>query len=403
MKFLLRFLPYRDLWYIPNVRWLILARFFANILFYSTLMVPFQTSRGLNFTEMFSLESIISLFSWAFDIPTGIWADRVGYRSVLTTGYGLNVVSLLVFLLAHTFWMFALASALFGISLACISGCESALIYESLPRDNGIDTRGTAAFSLLTAATPAGFLLGLSFGSFLGAYNLLLPFIASLLPLSIAFLATLRLQPIAHHRQEGHSRSTLPRPRIIDILRSALSIVREQPTAVGLSLLQSAAFALIDSIFWYNQPYFVRAGIPVMWFGPITAVAVALGMGVALTTPRAKQRLGISNALALSCLVPAIGYTMLSLTHLPILTALCIVLVAAGSGWRPPIIIDELNQRIKDGPRATTLSALSSLGTLMGIALNPLIGGVGDLGLGLTGLWLGMGLAVLGLLVKVLL
>jgi hypothetical protein len=56
MKFFLRFLPYRDLWFISNVRWLVLARFFANIMFYSTLMVPFQTSRCLNFTEMFSLE-----------------------------------------------------------------------------------------------------------------------------------------------------------------------------------------------------------------------------------------------------------------------------------------------------------------------------------------------------------
>src|SRR5690348_11335505 len=130
MKFFLRFLPYRDLWFISNVRWLVLARFFANIMFYSTLMVRFQTSRGLNFTEMFSLESIISLFSWVFDIPTGIWADRFGYRRVLITGYGLNVASLLVFILAHTFWMFALASALFGIGLACISGCESALVYE---------------------------------------------------------------------------------------------------------------------------------------------------------------------------------------------------------------------------------------------------------------------------------
>lgn len=374
MKFFLRFLPYRDLWYISNVRWLVLARFFANILFYSTLMVPFETSRGLNFTEMFSLESIISLFSWAFDIPTGIWADRLGYRRVLTTGYGLNVASLIVFLLAHTFWMFALASALFGVGLACISGCESALVYESLPRENGVIMRGTAAFSLLNAATPAGFLLGLSFGSFLGAYNLLLPFIVSLLPLSIAFLVTFRLQPIAYHRQEGQVQPILPRPRIMDILRSALRILHEQPTAVGLSLLQSACFALIDAIFWYNQPYFTRAGIPVEWFGPITAVAVGLGIGVALTTPRAKQRLGTSNALALSCIVPAIGYMALSVTHMPVVTALCVALVAAGPGWRPPIIIDELNRRIKDGPRATTLSVLSSLGTLMGIALNPLIG-----------------------------
>ena len=403
MKFFLRFLPYRNLWFISNIRWLILARFFANVTFYSTLMVPFQTSRGLNFTEMFSLESIISLFSWAFDIPTGVLADRVGYRSVLTIGYGLNVASLLVFISAHTFWTFALASALFGIGLACISGCESALIYESLPRADTHASLATAAFSLLNAATPAGFLLGLSFGSFLGAYNQLLPFVVSLLPLSIAFLVTFRLRPIAYHSQQEQAQPNLVRLRIMGILRSALRIVREQPTAVGLSLLQSAGFALIDSIFWYNQPYFTRAGIPVVWFGPITAIAVGLGIAVTLTTPGAKQRLGTSNALALSCLVPAIGYIALSLVHVPILTALFVALVAAGPAWRQPIIIDELNLRIKDGPRATTLSVLSSLGTLVGIALNPLIGGAGDLGLNTTGLCLGGGLVVLGLMIKILL
>jgi Na+/melibiose symporter-like transporter len=137
--------------------------------------------------------------------------------------------------------------------------------------------------------------------------------------------------------------------------------VREQPTAVGLSLVQSAGFALIDSIFWYNQPYFARAGIAVVWFGPITAVAVGLGIIVALTAPGAKQRLGTSNTLALSCLVPAIGYMALSLIHTPALTALFVALVAAGPAWRQPIIIDELNRRIKDGPRATTLSVLSSI------------------------------------------
>jgi hypothetical protein len=47
-----------------------------------------------------------------------------------------------------------------------------------------------------------------------------------------------------------------------------------------------------------------------------------------------------------------------------------------------------------------TLSVLSSFGTLVGIGLNLLVGGTGDLGLAITGISLGLGLTLLVLLVR---
>ena len=178
--------------------------------------------------------------------------------------------------------------------------------------------------------------------------------------------------------------------------------MRERPAAVGLGLFANAAFVLINAIFWYNQPYFARVGIPVALFGPITAAAVGLQMVVALLTPLVKQRVGSPAALALSCIVPGIAYVALTITRLPLLAAMLVAFIATGHAWRQPIVSDELNQRIPDGARATTLSALSFIGTLAGIVLNPLIGRAGDFGLDITGVSIGLSLILLGLVVPLL-
>lgn len=400
MQIFARLASYRELWSIHNVRWLFLARSLRSMIFYSTVMVQFQASRGLNFTEMFALESILSLASWLFDIPTGIWADQLGYRRLLLLGHALEIVGMVIFVLGYGFWPFALASALSGMSLACASGCEEALIYESIPREQAL-ALGAPAFSMLNAGSSAGFLSGLAVGSFLATHDLARPFILTLIPLSLSFIATLCLHPVA--RRETREHASVDAPRARDFLRSALQLLHEQPATAGLSLTESAAFALVNAIFWYNQPYFSRAGIPIAWFGPITAAAVGLGMLVVLATPTAKRMLGTYGALALSCFIPGIAYIALSMTRTPAPTMLLVALVAAGQVWRQPIINDELNRRIKDGSRATTLSVLSFIGTLAGIILNPLVGRAGDLGLSVTGLSLGAGLLLLGLLARIFL
>src|SRR5581483_3693623 len=335
MRIFTRLATYRELWSIHNVRWLVIARLLANVIFYSSVIVRYEASRGLNFTEMFALESIISAAAWVFEIPTGVWADQLGYRRILIVGYGLNIASLVIFVTTSGFWPFACGSVLFGINLACLSGCEDTLIYESLPRERTI-ALGTPAFALLNAASSAGFLFGLSSGSFLGMHDPALPVMVSLLPLALAFIATLRLRSGTRPPAQEHDPAKPLRTR--DFLRSALQLLREQPRMIGLSLLQNAAFVLTNAIFWYNQPYFTRSGIAVAWFGPITAAAVGLGMMMILATPAARRMLGTYGALALSCIIPGIGFIGLARSSAPVFTVLFVTLVAAGSVWRQPII-----------------------------------------------------------------
>ncbi len=395
MLSLQRFIPYPDLLAIPNIRWLVISRFFADLFFYSTTIVLFQHQRGLNFTEMFLMESIISATVWLADIPTGAWADRFGYRRLIIMGRILNVVGLVVFVFAYGFWLFAFSNVLAGLAIACLSGCESAMVYKSVPTEKR-EQAASSAFTLLHATSNAGFFVGLLTGSFIGAYSPTLAVAMSSIPAVLALLTALRLRmepagdTIEAHKKVANMRG---------LLKSAVTIIRAQPTLVGLSFFDTAAFAFVNAIFWYNQPYLARAGIGVAWFGPIMATAMGLKILVGLRLPYMQSRLGVRFTLILSCLIPGIAYVLLAVVHAPLLIIAGIALIVMFPAWRAPLIQTELNRLISDEARATTLSSLSFLGTIAGIALNPLIGYVGDLGLAITGVSIGAGLVVLCIVV----
>jgi len=395
MLFLRRFVPGYDLLSIHNIRWLVISRFLADLFFYSTIIVLFQHQRGLDFTQMFLMESIISATVWLFDIPTGAWADRFGYRRLILAGRVLNVLGLVLFVFAYGFWLFALSNVLAGLAIACISGCESAMVYSSMP-DKEKRHQATSVFVLLGTATNIGLFTGLLTGSFIGAYSPTLAVIVSVIPGVLALFAALRLRP---------QKRAVPIPlgkksiNMRMLIRSAFSIIRTQPVLVGLSFFDSAAFAFINALFWYNQPYFLRAGIAVVWFGPLMATAMGTKILVGLRLPAIQSRLGTRLTLALSCALPGVAYIVLAFSQKVVLTILPITFIVIFSGWRRPIVQAELNRLIPDESRATTLSSLSFLAALAGIALNPLIGRVGDLGLEVVGVSLGLGLLVICVMV----
>src|SRR5579875_607291 len=402
---------YRTVWRVRELRLLALSRLCASMIFYSTVMVIFQRERGLDFTQMFLLESILSLAALLFDVPTSVLADRIGYRWLLLLGRSLELIGMLIWIVSYGFWPFAFCSLLSGGSIACVSGCEDALIASSVSvaqmgeKAQG-DTTPTsgAAFALLGAASSAGFFVGLAIGSFFGAHDATLPFIVTLLPmaLAVAFTASLgkpKPAEVRFEQAEQMEQREVERPGVGELLRNAWRLARRSPALVALGLAQSGAFALVNAIFWYNQPFFGHAGIAVFWFGPLTALAVGCAALVPLALPAVTLRIGRRGAQAVALLTPGMAYIGLALAlgmrSAPLVVAL-VALLVSGAAWRDPLISDELTRRVGVRGRATALSTLSLLGAVAGIALNPLIGHVGDVGLGAVGFTLGGGLLALG-------
>lgn len=397
MRSFLRWLPERDILSIQPVRWLVLTRLCTNLFFYSTTIVLFQQQRGLNFTEMFLMESILSGSIWLADVPTSIWADRFGYRRMILLGCLCNLAGMVCFLFAYGFWMFAIANVLGGFAIACSSGCESALLYRQLTPAMR-EKQGNDAFRLLTLASTCGFFLGMGSGSFLGALSPTLAVGISIFPLLGALAAAWRIKesPIAQDAEIQQARTS-----IVQTVKIAGETIRRRPMLIGLRVFSSAAFLLTNAIFWYNQPFFTRANIPIELFGPIMAAALGLQFLALLALPALLRRLSARTILILSCLLPGLAYLSLTWTAQPLFTCALIACVVAFPAWQEPLVSNQLNRQIDDKARATTLSALSLVGSLVGIVLNPWIGSLGDRSLSATGLGLGTALIALCALIPV--
>lgn len=398
MRFFLRVLPSRELLAIQPVRWLVLSRLCTSIFFYSTTIVLFQRQRGLDFTAMFLMESILSGAIWLADVPTSIWADRAGYRRVIVLGCLLNIVGMVLFASAYGFWMFAISNILAGFSIACTSGCESSLLYRSLTAEMRAK-QGDAAFALLRLASTCGFFLGLTTGSFIGAFSPTLAVVASIVPLVGSLAAAWRIQepPLMEAKAAGSLLAS-----ILKIVQAALKTIRRQPILLCLQMFSSAAFSLGNAIFWFNQPYFTRAGIPVFLFGPAMGIAMGCQLLAMARMTAFLQRVGTRVMLILSCLLPGLAYLLLTHATQPFLVVALVTCVVAFSAWQEPLVNSQLNRPIDDESRATTLSALSLLGSLIGVALNLWIGSLGDQGLTTTGLGMGISLILLCILIPFL-
>ena len=103
-----------------------------------------------------------------------------------------------------------------------------------------------------------------------------------------------------------------------------------------------------------------------------------------------------------SCLLPGLAYILLTRTTQPLLVIALVTCVVAFSVWQGPLVDSQLNRHIDDEARATTLSALSLIGSLVGVALNLWIGSLGDQGLTTTGLGIGISLVLLCVLIPFL-
>ncbi|OEV02583.1 hypothetical protein AN216_13720 [Streptomyces oceani] len=381
-----------------TLRWVLVSRLFGELYFYSTTLVAFQTDRGLTLNQVFLLESVMMAALWIFDIPSSLLADKLGHKRVLQLGRLSALLGFVLFSVSHGLWMFVAAEVLAGIAMACTTGTESTLVYGSLPTGTR-EASANRAFALLSTASSAGMFLGMFTGSFIGDRSPEAAVYATLAPMALSLLAVWRVP--------APGRPPTGRPEHVTqaavLLRSAVRTVREQPRLAALSLFQASAFTVANSIFWYNQLYFAEAGIPVFWFGPLMAGAIAVQFGLLLVLPFFARRFGAGWALALSCLVPGVCFLGLAWTSAAVGAILLIAGIVAFLAWSRPLVEGELNRNIADGARATTLSALGLVGALGAIALNPVVGWIGELGLSITGITLGVLLLLLGLVAPPLL
>ena len=353
-----------------NIRKLYAFSFLQMTLFPMAIITLFWKDHiGLSLTQILLLQSILSIVMVVMEYPSGYISDRVGYRVALSLASLLGMVGWGVYTLATSFAHVLLAEILLGISLAFISGADSALLYETL-KAGGAEHDYARYQGRMSGFAQVGESLGAIFAGVLYALAPLLPFILQVGVWLLALLLTRSLiepprllaSPASHLADALHS------------LRYAFVENRRLRSIIILNaILGLASFYPV----WLIQPYMQHAGVPLAWFGPIwTGANLCVALG-ALASHRLTALMGDRRMLLLFVLLVWCGYFGLGASG-GLWGFLCYYLLTIMRGLRGPLMLGHAHRESPSSHRAGILSLQSFVFRLLFALSGPLVGMLAD-------------------------
>lgn len=324
---------------------------------------------GLSLTQILLLQSILSIVMVVMEYPTGYISDRIGYRTALSLASLLGMLGWGVYTVAATFSHVLFAEILLGVSLAFISGSDSALLYESLKAD-GKEQAYARYQGRMGGFAQTGESLGALCAGLLYARSPLLPFA---LQVGVWLLALLLTRSLA----EPQRQITATVSHLTDALHSVRYALVENRRLRSIILLNS--FLGLASFYpvWLIQPYMQHAGVPVTWFGPVWAGANLCVVIGSLASHRLAAALGGHRMVLLFVVLVWGGYLGLGISG-GVGGFLFYYLLTIMRGLRGPLMLALAHRETPSSHRAGILSLQSFCFRLLFAVSGPLVGILAD-------------------------
>lgn len=372
---------------------LLSQRFMLGITFYAIVSSLFLQSRGLNYKLIFGLESVLAVALFFFEVPSGVWADRFDRKKVLFIGNALNVVATWIFASSYSYWMFVLSFVLAGLGIATLSGTDSAYIFELLKR-TGREKDSTKVFGWLSVAEKVTTLVALPVGSLIAVYGVDWPVYATAVANTIGLLLLLPM-PSQRVRQEDPEEGGSFVAKDWAVIRESVRLILCTPSLIFFALAGPAVWVIVNAFNYLNQGLFLRANVDISNFGWMMGAGTVISIFGAMGAARVQKRLGTMTPIILSSVLMGIAYLLLAFSTNVVAIVLLIGVLFGSRALRAPIMNSAVNTLVPSEIRATTLSILGMLGTLLTVVLNPVVGYMADRSL--TTAFLFCGFTIFGL------
>jgi MFS family permease len=348
----------------------------------SYLSVPifmlFQDQRGLSFFERLALGGLYSAVVVAVEIPTGVFADRIGRRRSMMAGALMMSASCLVAASAHGFGMFAIAECLAAFSMALCSGADSAYLFDLLLEHDRVheyprrESTASAWHLLGSAAAFAG-------GGLLARVDLALPYYVTACVAAIA-------AGVAWMLDDDRPRVPRERAPAMHVMKSwgrqmstALGDVSRNGRLAWLIGYSAVVFMLLRATVYVYQPYLHARGLGPIAIGVLFAGVYVVASAVAYRTHLLRRRFG--DELLIWGLLAMLSVSFLGLAGAaqgPWMLALLLV-QAVANGMYSPLTKPLLNAEITDSSRRAALLSVESMARRFAMGLfAPLVGLYGE-------------------------
>lgn len=349
----------------------------SALTFYTPVSAVFLNSRGLSYSQIFTLESVLLFSIMIVEIPSGVIADRIDRRIPIIVGFGLSALSNIMYALGEGFVWYVASYSISGFSIALLSGIFEAYVYESLGKR--ADNLATGVFGLYGSLELVGGVLASLCGSYLAHCNISYPAYATAIVSVIGLFIMFRLPslPVKSRKLKTNKRSLFR-----DIKKGAELLIKT-PVLAFVSITSSASFVLFNAVYTLNQPRYEQTNLPMAYWGILSSMALVLAAVYSYYSDRIEAHLGRARTLFLAFLIGALGFALMAVPS-PIAVATGFLLAVVGMNGRGPITSAVANSLIPSDQRSTVLNIASSTGSLIGVFCNPLIGWGVDVNVSIT-------------------
>ena len=122
--------------YKKNIRLLKIFNFLIGFTFFAPLAIIYFSRVSGSYALGASIFGITMLASAIFEVPTGIWSDRVGRRGTIILGSWARVIAFVLYAIGLSYWWLVAGAILEGLSRSFYSGNNDAFLHDTLADDN---------------------------------------------------------------------------------------------------------------------------------------------------------------------------------------------------------------------------------------------------------------------------
>lgn len=338
------------------------------------VFIPFQweylAGHGYTGTTILSLNAIFTATAVICEIPTGVLADRIGRKKVLSLGALIMVGACGFFLMGgefRSFLHFAVANVFAALSMTLISGKDSAYLYDLMASQDALK-RYPKVEGSSTACKLLGNVFGYIAGSQLAQHSLEMTFgITALLALSASVIAATLPEPPVARKQE-----------IERHLGESIRIVRTSRIIIGVMCFSMFLFPLLRVGIFLDPVHAELHSIPAAFMGYAFAAKDLMAAMSSYNAGRLIRWLGKGPILLLLPGVSALAFLVQGVTHGPWCYGVYLI-PALALGLFSPIIRIIINESVAHSERRATVLSIEGMFRRLGyVFFSPIIGWLVD-------------------------
>jgi len=332
------------------------------------IIVLFWQENGLSMFEVMVLQGIFAVAVIVLEVPSGYFADRYGRRNTLMTASLFATLGLMIYSFGYGFIDFLIAETVWAVGVSLVSGADSAMFYDTLIelgkeqtyKEKWGKANSYYMFSAAIAAVAGGLIADVNLR---WAFYAQVPVFALMIPLAYSLK-----QPERHMDVSGREKKTM---------KAVVSEVFQRPKLRNIILYGAFIYAVLQTAFWFYQPYFKLSGLDVAVFGVIFA---GLNIVSALSSRYAhliEEALGKALSLVMLMVLVVASLSLMSSFVLSF-SFIFIGLQQFVRGFSKPVISDYVNKIVDSENRSTILSTYSLIGRAFQVLTMPLFGLIAD-------------------------